>query len=376
MPNLTTSTGAAKLIRNHFSDMLDEYLENTLLAADLCDAEVFPANKGTAIEFHRLVTFNKQTIGLSGSAATSVVPGLGEVFGNPLVGSASQLKKVNFNIDRIVATLQLVGNDLAISELDMMASEPNPIPSLSKAFLYNAADTLDTMYINWMVSNTANGATSGGTVPAAEYGGNSVSVSVVWGDGSATLTEATLDADIPSHRIAAETFNTAEATLRAQSAKPRGDGLFHCLIAPQTAGDLRIDGTFQDIALRGNNRGETKFERASIGEVFGVRVMQSENIANARVTGTIDASNDMILRAPVVGQGYCKRISHAKGVGKPKVTFIPNTHSSADVYGLVAWLVWKAYITAQVVNPLAGVILKNVTTRSLSTAAPDDVGSA
>ena len=369
--NVTTTTvGPAILIRNHFQDILDSYLENTLLAADLMDAEVFPANRGTSVEFHRLSPFRKAPIGLS----TNDVPGPGEAFGSPhtSVSAAGQLKGLSYVVDRIVATLRLVGNDLALSELDIMASEPNPVPSLSKAFLYNAADTLDFMYINWLVSSTATGATQSGTVPAANINGASVSVSVVWGDGSSTLTEATLDADIPSHRIAAETFNTVESTIRAQSGKPRGDGLFHGLIAPQLAGDLRIDGTFQDIALRGNNRGEGKFERATIGEVFGVRVMQSENVGNGGVPGTVD-TNDVIIRCPVVGAEYAKRISHAKGIGKPSVRFIPPAHSSADVYGLVGFLVWKAYLTAVVTQPLGGAIIKAATTRARSTAQPDDI---
>jgi hypothetical protein len=368
----TTSGGAANLIRNHFEDILNEYLENTLLAADLLDSYVFPANKGTSVVFHRLAPFRKEPSGLS---SASEVPGIGEVFGNPLVGNVTQLKGRSYVVDNIAATLRLIGNDMAISELDIMSSEPNPIPALSKLFLYNAADTLDYVYVNSLVSGAStptSGDTQTATVPAANINGASVSVTTVWGDGSATLTEATLDADIPSHRIAAESFNTAEATIRAQSGKPRGDGLFHGLIAPQSAGDLRVDGTFQDIALRGTRKGEAKFERATIGEVFGVRVMVSENVGNGGVPGTVDATNDRIIRAPIVGMDYAKRISHARGVGRPSVRFIPPAHSAADIYGLVGFLVWKMYYAAVVSQPLAGVVLKTATTRGINRAQADD----
>lgn len=366
--NVTTGTGPAKLIRNYFQDILDEYLENTLLAADLMESYVLPANVGTTVLFKRLGTFNKQPVGLSGGSA---IPGLGEAFAAYGGGTGAQLRATSFTIDDARATINLIGNDLPISELDVMSSEPNPVPELSRGFLYNAADTLDYVYINSMVCSSVNGATQTSTVPGGEVSGSSVNVSVVWGDGSATLTEPTLDADIPSHRIAAESFNTAEATLRAQSAKPKGDGLFHALIAPQSAGDLRVDGTFQDIALKGTRRGEDKFERATIGEVFGCRVMVSENV-NVGAAGTVDATNDTIIRAPICGREYAKRISHAKGVGKPSVRWLPPAHSSADVYGLLGFLVWKAYFACVVTHPLNGLVLKTVTTRLRSTASADD----
>ena len=371
MGNITTAP--ATLFQDHFQDVLDSYLENNLLAGGLFEDVTLPANQGHTVDFHRLVTFAKQTIGLSGG----LVPGAGEQFGSahPLIhATAGQLKNRSYTIDSVSAQLTLVGNDLNLSELSIISSKPNPVPALSRAFLYNASDTLDQMYVNWLVCNTVDGSTNTGTVPSATIGGASVSVAVTWGDGSATLTEATLDADIPSHRIAAETFNTAEATLRAGSAKPRSGALFDALISPQLAGDLRIDGTFQDIALKGQNRGENKFERATIGEVFGCRVMVSENVIVRGASGTIDAANDTIVRCPVVGAGYAKRISHASGVGRPSVRFIAPSPSAADVYGLNGFLMWKVYKAAVVLQPLAGNIIKCATTRPRNIVQADDSG--
>lgn len=222
-----------------------------------------------------------------------------------------------------------------------------------------------------MVCSASNGSSNTATVPSISVGGASASVTTIWGDGSATLSEATLDADIPSHRIAAESFNTVEATLNDQGAMPRRGGLYDALISPQIAGDLRVDGTFQDIALKGTRKGEDKFERASIGEVFNCRVMVSKNVS-VGFPGSIDATNDDIHRCPVVGEGYAARISHARGVGRPQVRFIPPSPSAADVYGNNGFLMWKVYLAVAVLNPFKGVILKVATTRTnVTTGRPE-----
>jgi len=41
-------------------------------------------------------------------------------------------------------------------------------------------------------------------------------------------------------------------------------------VPPEISGDLRTDATFQDIALKGTQRGEDKFEQAMVGNVFGI----------------------------------------------------------------------------------------------------------
>jgi N4-gp56 family major capsid protein len=356
---ISTSGGPEGILRNYWKEQLLGILENQLMAGDLMDQQVIPANSGRVCEFHRINSFSKQVTGVSS-----------------FLGYASfgDLKGRTFNVDSVVYTLELITNDLQMDEISIIASEPNPIPTLTERFLYNAKDTLDQRHINIMVNNTGN--TQSATAPSVEYFGASVSVTNVWGDGSQTLTEATLDADNPSHRIAAETFNTAYTNLRSASARFRTGGsrrkAYDALISPEVAGDLRTDATFQDIALKGNQRGEDKFEQAMLGEVFGVRVTEDENVSIG-AAGTIDA-NDQIIRCPVVGQGYAARISHAKGIGVPQVNYLPPSKTDKnDPYGLVGILTWKIYQTdGGIINPLSGNIIRVATTRSKSTSQDDD----
>lgn len=354
---LTGSGGPDGLLRNYWKQRLEDILKNELIAADLCESQVIPANSGNVIEFHRINSFSKQLTGSS------------QIIGYMTFGD---LKGRSFTVDSVVYALELITNDLQLSEQSIMTAEPNPIPTLTDRFLYNAKDTLDQRCINIMVNNTGN--TQSATAPSVTYFGASVSVTNVWGDGSQTLTEATLDADNPSHRVAAESFNTCYTTLRSQSAKPRmGKRYFDALVAPEVAGDLRTDATFQDIALKGHLRGEDKFERAAIGEVFGCLVIEDENVGIG-TAGTVDSSNDEIIRCPVVGQGYAAKISHAKGRGVPQVNFIPPSRADkADPYGLVGIMTWKIYqATGGIINPLAGVILRVATTRTKNTSQDDD----
>ena len=76
----------------------------------------------------------------------------------------------------------------------------------------------------------------------------------------------------------------------------------------------------------------------------------------------------------MVGEGYCARISHAKGIGVPSVNFVPpGKADKADPYGLVGILTWKIYTgNGGILNPLAGTIIKVATTRAKSTAQDDD----
>lgn len=352
---ITTAGGPEGILRNYWQNRLQDILKNELLASDLCEEQVIPANAGNIIEFHRINSFSKQVTGVS------------EFLGYMTFGG---LKGRSWTVDSVVYGLDLLTNDLQLTEKSIMTAIPNPVPTLTERFLYNAKDTLDQRRINMMVCNS--GATNSATLPSVTYFGASTSPSVVWGDGSQTLTEATLDADIPSHRIAAESFNTARTILRSQSAKPQRGPDFDALVSPEIAGDLRTDGTFQDIALKGNQRGEDKFERASIGSVFGVRVMESENVSTD-FPGTVDTS-DQIVRCPVVGDGYCARVSHATGIGVPRVNFIPpGKVDKADPYGLVGILTWKVYDGAGgVLNPLAGVVMKMATTRAKNRVQDDD----
>lgn len=355
---ITTSGGPEGLLRNYWRQQLLRILENDLMATDLAESQVIPANVGSVIEFHRINSFPKQTAGIS------------QFLGYMTFGD---LKGRSFTVDSVVYPIQLIGNDLQLTEQSIITADPNPVPTLAERFLYNAKDTLDQRMINIMISNL--GTTNSATVPSVSYFGASRSVGVVWGDGSQTLTEATLDADIPGHRIAAETFNTAYTTLRTQSARPRMGGgrrAFDCLISPEIAGDLRTDATFQDIALKGDQRGEDKFERAMLGNIFSVRVVEDENVST-NFPGTVDTA-DQIVRCPVVGEGYVAKISHAKGVGVPQVNFIPpGKVDKADPYGLAGILTWKMYTgNGGVLNPLAGVIIKVATTRTKSTVQDDD----
>ena len=351
----TTAGGPQGQLRNYWQDSLLEIFKNNLIAADLAESEVIPANAGNIIEFHRINSFVKQVIGVSEFLGYMTFAGL---------------KGRSYTIDSVVYGLELCTNDLQLTKKTIMTAIPNPVPTLTERFLYNAKDTLDQRMINIMVCNV--GSTNTSTAPSVTYFGASVSVGSVWGDGSQTLTEATLDADNPSHRIAAETFNTAYTRLRSQSA-PLRRGRYDCLISPEIAGDLRTDGTFQDIALKGNQRGEDKFEQAMVGDVFGVRVLEDENVGIG-TPGTVDATNDQIYRCPVVAPGYVKKIDYARGLGVPVVNFIPpGKVDKADPYGLVGILTWQFWAAVGgVVNPLAGQIIRVASTRTKNTSQDDD----
>jgi len=354
VPNLTTTTSVSRLLRNYWHNQLLDILENQLMAGDLMEKQIIPANSGQVIEFHRINSFSKQM--------TAINEAIGYT-------NSSVLKGTSWTIDSVVYGIEPIGNDLVLTEKSIMCAEPNPVPTLSKRFLYNAKDTLDQRYINIMVSNTGN--TQSSTAPSVTYFGASVSTHTTWGDGSSTLTEATLDADNPSHRIAAETFNTVYTNMRSRSAKPRSGGVYDCLLAPEICGDLRTDGTFQDIALK--CQGADKFERAAIGEVFGCRVIEDENVGIG-AAGTVDATNDQIFRNICVGDGYAARISHARGAGAPRVSYLPpGKPDKADPYGMVGIMTWKVYAaTGGVLNPLAGELIKVATTRTKNTSQDDD----
>ena len=354
----TGSVGPAGLLRNYWRQQLMGILKNDLMAGDLFDNETIPANSGEVIEFHRLTGFRKQVAGVSQFLGYMTFDGL---------------KGRSYSVDTVVYSLALLTNDMQLSEQNIMAAEPSPIPELTERFLYNARDTMDQYCINIAVSNL--GTTNSATPPSVTYFGSSVSTTTTWGDGSQTLTEATLDADNPSHRVAAETFNTSYTGLRSRSAKPRKGSsrkAFDCMISPEVAGDLRTDATFQDIAYKGHQKGESKFEAAMIGEVFGIRCVEDENVST-NFPGTVD-TNDQIVRCPVIGQGYAAKIGHAKGIGVPNVNFLPpGKADKADPYGLVGILTWKVYVAnGGVKNPLAGNIIKVATTRAKDTTQDDD----
>jgi hypothetical protein len=90
--------------------------------------------------------------------------------------------------------------------------------------------------------------------------------------------------------------------------------------------------------------------------------------------GTIDSTNDYIIRCPVIGRGFIKRISHAKGIGVPRVNYIPPGQvDKADPYGLSGIMTWKVYDTdGGILNPLAGLVIRVATIRARSTAGYDD----
>lgn len=161
MANLpsTTTGGPEGILRNYWKQQLMKILENELMAADLCDKQVIPANSGTVIEFHRINSFPKQVAGVS------------QFLGYATFGD---LKGRSFTVDSVVYSLELLTNDMILSEQSIMTAEPNPIPTLSSRFLYNAKDTLDQRIINIMVSNLGNTQTS--TVPSVTYFGASTSV--------------------------------------------------------------------------------------------------------------------------------------------------------------------------------------------------------
>lgn len=353
----TGTANASDLLRTHFDAALMERLKKDLIFKDLVNDRVFPANRGKTVAFHRIQAMKLAPVGLSAGIVD------GEAFGNAhpsIHATAGQLRGLTYVVDEVTATLNVYGEDMSITEMLMMTSEPNPVPELMDIFSTAAAATID-QKIAWGLSgNTSNAASA--TAPSANYNDATQAVAVVWGDGSQTLTEASLDADNPVHLIAAESFNQVRRLLRTYNVTPhpRVPGGYVSVISPGQAANLRMDGTFQEIALKGYKMGESKFKNAEVGKVFGVMVLESPHVSYS--VGTIDATNDEIHRAPCFGNGYYYSVSHAKGVGVPHVNFIPPSPSAADMYGLNGFISWKMYWAGAVVNPLAGVIIKSATT--------------
>ena len=358
MASINTGTAnASVLLRTHFDAALMERLKKELIFKDLVNSKVFPANKGKTIAFHRIQAMKLAPTGLSAGIVD------GEAFGNAhpsIHATAGQLRGLTYAVDEVTTTLNVYGEDMSITEMLMMTSEPNPVPELMDIFSTAAAATMD-QKIAWALSgNTSNAASA--TAPSADYNDAATSVSVIWGDGSQTLTEATLDADNPVHLIAAETFNQCRRLMRTYNIPyhRKVGGGYIAVISPGQAANLRLDGTFQEIALKGMKMGEQKFENAEVGKVFGIQVLESPHVSYS--AGTVDATNDEIHRAPCFGDGYYYSVSHEKGVGVPRVNFIPPSPSAADVYGLNGFISWKMYWAGAVVNPLAGVVIKTATT--------------
>jgi len=358
MASINTGTAnASVLLRTHFDAALMDRLKKDLIFKDLVNEKVFPAGKGMTIAFHRIQAMKLAPVGLSAGIVD------GQAFGNAhpsIHATAGQLRGLTYAVDEVTTTLNIYGEDLSITELLMMTSEPNPVPELMDIFTTAAAATID-QKLAWGLSGNTSYAASA-TVPAADYNDASTSVAVVWGDGSQTLTEATLDADNPVHIISVESFNQARRLLRTYNVPyhKKAPGGYISVISPGQAANLRLDGTFQDIALKGVKMGEEKFENAQVGKVMGIMVLESPHVSFS--AGTVDSTNDEIHRAPCFGDGYYYSVSHAKGVGKPSVNFIPPTPSAADVYGVNGFISWKWYWAGAVVAPLNGVILKTATT--------------
>src|SRR3990167_2499680 len=158
MAVLTATTGGPQgLLRNYWKQQLEDYLKNELLAGDLMEQQVIPANSGRVIEFRRINSFSKQMTGISFFLGYATFGGL---------------KGRSFNVDSVVYNLDLIGNDLQLEERAIICGEPNPIPALTERFLYNAKDTLDQYLINIMVNNDGN--TTSATAPSVTYFGASV----------------------------------------------------------------------------------------------------------------------------------------------------------------------------------------------------------
>src|SRR5574338_668620 len=319
--NISTTPDAATLLRTHFQLELEQMAEKELIWKDLMVAKVLPANRGLTIAFHRIQHIPYQVTAIT------------ETFGSAHSTISGLLKGSSYIVDEVTATIAPFGNDLTLTELLAMTSEPNPISTLSKRMFYNAAATMDQKVA--LLATSHSSTTWSTTAPSANYNNATLSVPVVWGDGSSTLTDITLDSAIPTHRLAAESFNKAYYTLRRESAPYHPKALvkkYVGIISPGGAADLRQDGTFQEIALRGTKFGEQKFEDASLGDVFGVMVLESPNTPD--YAGSI-TSGDRLNHGLVFGDDYFGNVSHAEGVGKPKVNLIPATPSPADPYGMI-----------------------------------------
>ena len=365
----TGNAQAAKLLRDYFVDSFLQRLDYELIGGDLMTVETVRPNAGLQVVFHRVQNLPLRVAGISGGAGQ----GFGSAHPN-IYTTAGQIYGTTYAIDHVSVPLSLMGNDMELTELNIITAEPNIIPELTDVFFRNGAASLEQRYLNLMVCSSVNGVSQTGTAPSIEYNGASVSVGTVWGDGSATLTEATLNADLPTHRISVETINQATHTLRNQRAlKHPSIGAFAGLITVGQATELRLDSTFQELAVKaGQPGGIAKFESASIGTVFGVKLMETPMLS-VNWAGTIDATNDEINRGVVFGAGYAKRITHGTGVGKPNVTFMQPKPDRADVYGLNGFLMWKLYMAGVVTNPLAGVLVKTCTTNGTNQTGGDAV---
>jgi N4-gp56 family major capsid protein len=306
-PTNTTATSTLQpTIQTYYDKKLLERMLSNFVHFQLGQKRPIPRNGGKTTNFRKFASL--------GVATTPLTEGV-----TPTGSSIT--------VTEITATAAQYGNYVEVSDvLDMVAIDP-VLDEMADVLGEQAADTLDQIVRDTLVSQGTNiqfaaGRTSNATVTAAD-------------------------------RLSVLEIRKAIRTLKNLKAKPLADGTFAAIVAPNSTFDLQGDSDWVNAS---EYAGSTQIFNGETGKLYGVRFIETPN---AKVFTGAGASSVDVYSTIIVGRDAFGIIDVA---GSGAVQNIIKPHGSAgtaDPLNQRATTGWKAMFTAKVLHQEAMVQIRH-----------------
>lgn len=304
--NTTATATLAPTIQTYYDKKLLERLLPNFIHFQLGQKRPIPRNGGKTIDFRKFASLAAATTPLT----EGVTP----------TGSS-------ITITNITATVAQYGNYVEVSDvLDMVAIDP-VLDEMADVLGEQAADTLDQITRDAIVTQGTN----------IQYAAGRVS--------NATITSA--------DKLTVTEIRKAIRTLKNNKAKPLADGTYVAIVAPNSTFDLQSD---PDWVNASEYAGSTQIFNGETGKLYGVRFIETPN---AKVFTGAGASSVDVYSTIVVGRDAFGVIDVA---GSGAVQNIIKPHGSAgtaDPLNQRATTGWKAMFTVKVLHQEAMVQIRH-----------------
>jgi N4-gp56 family major capsid protein len=304
--NTTLTATLSPTIQTYYDKKLLERLLPNFVHFQLGQKRPIPKNGGKNINFRRFASLAPATTPLT----EGVTP----------TGSS-------ITITDISSTVAQYGNYVEVSDiLDMVAIDP-VLDEMADVLGEQAADTLDQITRDAIVSQGTN----------IQFAAGRVSNVTVTGSDKLTVTE----------------IRKAIRTLKNNKAKPLADGTFVAIVSPNATFDLQGD---DDWVNASQYAGSTQIFNGETGKIYGVRFIETPN---AKVFAGAGASGVDVYSTIVVGRDAFGVVDIA---GSGAVQNIIKPHGSAgtaDPLNQRATTGWKALFSVKVLHQEAMVQIRH-----------------
>lgn len=317
----TTQTSLANVVKDYYDRMMLEVLDPATIYYQFAIKKPLPAGEGKS------VVWNRPTALALGFTLSEGVP----------VSTMNALSTT-----KVSATISQYGAATSISDLVSLTALTEPMRMAAERLGTQAAQTIDTVIRNAVVSHPSTTANS-----SHSYGKTSTTVYEYWG--STSVTRGVVSS---ANVIAVSDIKAVIYGLKKLNVAPYEGNDYVAIVHPEIAEDIVGDSTWINFHQYAGP-GQQNLYSGEIGKIYGCRFVETTLAPISAGSTYGGAASTMAYGTFIFGKGFYGATELDGGIK----TYISEGASKSDPLNQTTTYGWKANFVAKVLNTSCGSIL-------------------